>query len=278
MLNWLKKISNSKKVKQNILINNDGFVIDDGKSTIQIKWVNIKRIDAFKRDLLTIDQICLEIEANNKNFYCSEDHEGWIEFEEKLRQTFNQIDNNWISKVTDPPFEESRTTIFLRASFICSVCDKVHNEWPAITYNSPDSFLGLTEEEKKMIATISSDFCRIEYVNQTDRFIRAILIQKVIDSNQDLNYGLWVSLSEKSFLDYKANFHNDNHEEQYFGWLSNKLSDYSDTTIVPTTIVIKKGNKRPEIFPHKDFEHQFVTDYYNGISKSEAEIRIHKTV
>jgi hypothetical protein len=25
------------------------------------------------------------------------------------------------------------------------------------------------------------------------------------------------------------------------------------------------GNDRPEIFPHEDFDHPFVRDYYNGI-------------
>ena len=36
----------------------------------------------------------------------------------------------------------------------------------------------------------------------------------------------------------------------------------------------KCGNNKPEIFPHEDFDHQFVRDYYDGISKKEAENRI----
>jgi len=36
----------------------------------------------------------------------------------------------------------------------------------------------------------------------------------------------------------------------------------------------KTGNERPEIFPHEDFDHPFVKDYYSGISKKEAENRI----
>jgi len=42
------------------------------------------------------------------------------------------------------------------------------------------------------------------------------------------------------------------------------------------TVVTKKGNERPEIFPHKNFAHDFVRDFYNGISKQEAERRIHR--
>jgi hypothetical protein len=40
----------------------------------------------------------------------------------------------------------------------------------------------------------------------------------------------------------------------------------------------KKGNGRPEVFPHEDFDHPFVKDYYNGISKKEAENRINKMI
>lgn len=39
-------------------------------------------------------------------------------------------------------------------------------------------------------------------------------------------------------------------------------------------MVTKTGNDRPEIFPHEDFDHPFVKDYYEGITKAEAEKRI----
>jgi hypothetical protein len=82
-------------------------------------------------------------------------------------------------------------------------------------------------------------------------------------------------LSEKSFREYSDNFNNENHETKYFGWLSNNLSDYNfSEASIPTTVFTKKGNNRPEIAPHQDFDHPFVYDYYNGITKTEAERRI----
>ncbi|MFZ1786879.1 MAG: hypothetical protein WAT92_01150 [Saprospiraceae bacterium] len=116
MFNWLKKISNSKKVKQKISILEDGFEINNGNNTDQIKWAEIEKIIAFKKELVTEDQICLEFESNNRTFYCSEDYEGWIEFEEMLRQQITQIDETWKSSVSYPPFEESKTTIFLKSN------------------------------------------------------------------------------------------------------------------------------------------------------------------
>ena len=157
--------------------------------------------------------------------------------------------------------------------YTCSCCGLEHEEWPALAYPSPTAYLALSEQSKQNIAELDTDFCIIRHPDQIDRFIRCILTQKVIDHCEDLHYGLWVSLSENSFKDYYDNFKNENHETKYFGWLSNDLPDY-DMKKIPTTVITRAGNQRPEIVPHKDFDHPFVKDYYNGIAKAEAERRI----
>lgn len=157
--------------------------------------------------------------------------------------------------------------------FIYSCCGNEHEEWPALTYNSPMGYHILSEDDKQKIAKLNDDFCEIYHSDQIDRFIRCTLTQKVVDNCQNLEYGLWVSLSEKSFQDYSENFNNENHETKYFGWLSNNLPDYENENI-PTTVYTRLGNNRPEIVPHDDFDHPFVHDYYNGITKAEAERRI----
>lgn len=158
--------------------------------------------------------------------------------------------------------------------FVCECCGQEHESWPAITYNAPQSYSNLTAEEQEEIAVIDQDFCVIKYQDQIDRFIRCILIQKVNDHCENLEYGFWVSLSEKSFENYLENFDAGNNKTQYFGWLSNYIPEYDFSGSVPTTVVVKLGNDRPEIFPHEDFDHPFVKDYYNGITKEEAERRI----
>ena len=163
-----------------------------------------------------------------------------------------------------------------KIKFICECCGKEHESWPAITYNSPSSYHNLSTQEKEEIAVIDEDFCVIKHSDRVDRFIRCVLIQKVNDHCEDLEYGFWVSLSEKSFKDYLENFDNENHETQYFGWLCIYIPEYEFSNSIPTTVVTQKGNNRPEIFPHKDFDHTFVKDYYEGITKEEAENRIYK--
>jgi hypothetical protein len=157
--------------------------------------------------------------------------------------------------------------------YTCSNCGEEHEEWPALSYLAPLLYDELSDEEKESRAELSDDFCIIRDGNETHRYIRATLTQKVIDHCENLEYGLWVSLSEKSFEDYKSNWDNKNHEAGYFGWLSNNLPDYKFESI-PTNVVTRTGGLRPDIIPHNDFDHPFVRDYYNGITKEEAERRI----
>jgi len=158
--------------------------------------------------------------------------------------------------------------------YTCSRCGKEHAAWPALAFKSPDNYDILSPDDKNKIATANSDFCIITYPDQTDRFIRCTLTQKVNDHCENLEYGLWVSLSEKSFNDYADNYKNPDYETKYFGWLCNDLPEYDFRESIPTTIFTRTGNQRPEIVPQRDFDHPFVKDYFNGISKVTAEKRI----
>jgi hypothetical protein len=163
--------------------------------------------------------------------------------------------------------------------YICKNCGEEHEGWPALAFNSPDHYHNLSEDEKKNIAKISDDFCIIKNEDQTDRFIRAVLFQKVNDHCQNLEYGVWVSLSEKSYKDYLDNFKSDDHEGGYFGYLSNQIPGYENTLLIKTNVIVSKGNNRPEIIPQDDqIENEFVKDYYKGISKEEAEDRVNRVL
>jgi len=147
----------------------------------------------------------------------------------------------------------------------CANCGNEHDEWPAIAFNSPDAYDSLSEDDKQRIASLDSDFCIINHPEQTDRFIRCTLTQKVIDDCQVLDYGLWVSLSENDREDI---------ETKYFGWLCNDIPEYDFDESIPNTVFTRLGGLRPEVVPHEGFDHPFVRDYYQGITKHEAERRI----
>ncbi len=160
--------------------------------------------------------------------------------------------------------------------FKCSQCGEVHNTWPSLAYGAPCFYSQLNEQEKNDIATLDSDFCQIKWSEQTDRFIRTTLVIPVNNFELDLEYGLWVSLSEESFNNYSDNYNRTDHETGYFGWISNKLLGYDDTLSVPTDVNTQLGTIRPLLNLHRDHEHPLVTDFINGITKEEAERRIHE--
>jgi hypothetical protein len=159
--------------------------------------------------------------------------------------------------------------------YVCSVCGKVHDEWPALAFDSPTAYNVLSEKLKKNIGELSSDFCIVRHPEQTDRYIRGTLTIKVIDHCENLDYGVWISLSEKNFQDYSDNHGNTDHEAKYFGWLSNDIPEY-EIADIPTTVFTRHDGLRPEIIPHEDFDHDLVRDYYNGITKFVAEKRINE--
>ena len=156
--------------------------------------------------------------------------------------------------------------------FICECCGEEKDEWPAIAFNSPSPYLNLTEEEL-INSELSSDYCIIQYNNETNYFVRGVLVQNVIDSCQNLEYGVWVSLSEKSFNEYIENYNNKKFTSTYFGWLANYIPEYNYENI-PTNVEVDNSIGRPMIFPHDSHDDSFVRDCYDGISLEEAERRI----
>lgn len=163
-------------------------------------------------------------------------------------------------------------------TFKCSCCGEMHNSWPALTFKSPDPYLALPEEDKETLTEKNADFCIIRHAEQTEYYIRCVLRQKINNSCQNLDYGVWVSLSERSFNDYYQNYDNPDHQATYFGWLCNDIWGYEFNDSIPADVITQSEGKRPEVIPHDACDHAFVRDYYQGISVGEAERRIREMV
>ncbi|MBX2844978.1 MAG: DUF2199 domain-containing protein [Saprospiraceae bacterium] len=274
---WIKK-----KQIETVDLTENGFVIDSNGEVTQFEWNEINQLTGFKADRLTIDEICLKIKAENKTVIATEHFIGWRNFMTELLNKFPEIDTYWEVTIAQPPFKRNETTLFSKTKnkndFKCVECGQVHPEWPALAFMSPANYNFLSDQDKSALGKLSSDFCEIHYEDQIDRFIKGTLTQKVNDTCENLDYGLWVSLSEENYSDYNLNFNNENHETKYFGWLCSNIPEYGDTLSIPCDVMTKKGDSRPEIIPHQDFDHPFVIDYYNGITKTEAEKRINEMI
>jgi hypothetical protein len=161
-------------------------------------------------------------------------------------------------------------------TYFCSHCNTEHEDWPALIFNAPDFYTQLSEEEKEQ-ALLTPDLCVIQHGGQTDRFIRCVMHQKVNEHCRDLEYGLWVSLSEKNYNEYVEHFYKEEYQAQYFGWLSNWLPGYGEFAWVKMHIAVDNtDNQRPKAFVQvvNDPDIPLVRDYFQGISLEAAQARV----
>jgi len=94
--------------------NNFGFDITLDNELYSIKWTDIERLQAYKVDLMTTDEICMDVTFNNRWIMITEETLGWYQFIEKIKSALPEINNTWEASVLKSPFEYDLTTIYER--------------------------------------------------------------------------------------------------------------------------------------------------------------------
>ncbi|MBE9660570.1 hypothetical protein [Mucilaginibacter myungsuensis] len=84
--------------------------------TIEIFWDSISEVNVYKVDLMTIDDIVMEITYNDRLLKITEETEGWNDFTDRLEQRFPTIPNDWWQKVVQPAFATNFTTIYKKTT------------------------------------------------------------------------------------------------------------------------------------------------------------------
>lgn len=69
---------------------------------------------AYKADLITIDQLRLDIEFRGLTLPISEDTPGFFQFIVKTKEVFPTIAKDWDLKIIHPAFEANVTVIYER--------------------------------------------------------------------------------------------------------------------------------------------------------------------
>lgn len=144
--------------------------------------------------------------------------------------------------------------------------------WPALTFRRPDPYLELTDRERRA-SQADNDLCVIHRSDHTDCFVRVVMSVPIIEQDRTLEYGPWARVSAFSFEDYLRHYERPDHRATYAGHLATAIPGYRDALSVPVQ-VLTRGLVRPEIVPDSTFEHPLVRDFYDGITRKEAELRI----
>ena len=90
----------------------------DAVRTQRLPWDRVAQVVAYRRDLLTIDQICLAIVCDDpeESIEVSEDDDGYKHLIEELpkRPTEFPAPEEWWQKIALPPFETQWTRLYSR--------------------------------------------------------------------------------------------------------------------------------------------------------------------
>lgn len=102
----------------------------------------------------------------------------------------------------------------------------------------------------------------------------------IVGTDDVLGYGVWSSLSEKSF-DRVLELWDDprrTEEPAYFGWLSNSLPGYPETLNLKMEVITRDLDGRP-VFELQDGDHPLIAEQRNGITMDRvreiAELNMH---
>jgi hypothetical protein len=154
-------------------------------------------------------------------------------------------------------------------SFKCSCCGKIHEGSPSCGFRAPDPYLEQTREVQEA-GSLSSELCRYTDADGEHFFVRACLEVPIHGVSEPFVWGVWVSLSQKSFDRYVETYDQPDISESYFGWLSNYLPYYPKTYALKTRVHPRAGRIRPFLIPERT-EHPLTVDFHEGIAISRAQ-------
>lgn len=148
--------------------------------------------------------------------------------------------------------------------FICHTCGKYHPELPMdFGTDAPDPYYAIPEEERASRCKLDSDLCMIDGEHF---FIRGCLKIPVVDGPGPFVWGVWCSLSKKSFERVIETWDDEDQENKppYFGWLCTSFALYPDTLLLKTHVHTRL-RERP-LIELEQTDHPLAVEQREGIT------------
>ena len=161
--------------------------------------------------------------------------------------------------------------------WVCSRCGDVHDGIPLDwAFDAPTYWDGARSDDD----FLSDDLCVWrDDAGDLSYFIRGVLELPIRGRAETLGYGVWSSLSQKSFERVVERWADSRGVgERYFGWLSNSIPGYPGTLNLPVDVVTREVGLRPVIELH-DGDHPLVAGQRDGLEwervREIAELHLH---
>ncbi|MFD4640634.1 DUF2199 domain-containing protein [Lentzea sp. NPDC058436] len=163
-------------------------------------------------------------------------------------------------------------------AFTCGSCGQVHDGLP-FAYSMPAPAYWSAEMAENPASVLGEEQC---VINDEHFFVRGRIVLPVRDADEDLEWGVWVSLSPANFSRMAEVFENPArvHEPPYFGWLSTVLPGYEPTTLnLKTNLHTQEIGVRP-VIELEPTGHPLAVEQREGITVARvrefAEIAFHQ--
>ena len=152
--------------------------------------------------------------------------------------------------------------------YVCRSCGETHSGLPAWHFAAPAQALAVPRGERASRVELTEDDCVID---GREFFVKGLLEIPVHEAQESFTWGVWLSLSEASYLRFAELFGNPTRGagESFFGWLCNSLPDYPETQLLKTHVHVREYPMRPlvELAPT---DHPLAVDQREGLTRERA--------
>jgi hypothetical protein len=135
---------------------------------------------------------------------------------------------------------------------------------PSFGANAPLSYYEVPADERAVRCDLGSDDCVID---EKYFFVRGCIEIPVHGEREPFSWGVWVSLSQASHLEWLKYFGETkrSHVGPFLGWLNAWLKPYPDTINLKTRVHLRDEGIRPSI-ELEPTGHPLAIEQRNGIS------------
>lgn len=155
-------------------------------------------------------------------------------------------------------------------TFRCAGCGAEHDLADlSLGADAPAQWRRLTDDERAR-SELGGETCVIRAEGETSRYVRAVLPIPITATSEEFTWGVWVSLSEKSFAELEAHWHDPRRVElgPYFGWLCTQVPGYPDTMFLKTSVGQRPVGSRP-LVTLEPTDHPLAAHQREGIPRDE---------
>ncbi|MBK8479204.1 MAG: DUF2199 domain-containing protein [Opitutaceae bacterium] len=152
----------------------------------------------------------------------------------------------------------------------CAICGEEHDVADfAWHFREPLPWL-LASDAERAHSAMTEEQCELVTHEGMHLFIHALLHIPIKGSDEVFTWGVWCSLSEKSYSEVSDNWENSERVGlgPYFGWLCSKIPEYPDTMYLKTHVHQREVGLRPTVELEQTM-HPLAIHQREGIERAE---------